>query len=44
MAVAAYDLPRQEFEKIRSARDAEDRAARAAAELVRADIAAKLAR
>jgi LPS-assembly lipoprotein len=44
MAVAAHDLPRHEFEKIRSARDAEDRAARAAAELVRADIAAKLAR
>lgn len=44
MAVAAYDLPRQEFEKLRSARDAEDRAARSAAELVRADVAGALAR
>jgi len=44
VAVAAYDLPRQEFEKLRSARDAEDRAAHAAAELVRADVAAALAR
>lgn len=44
VALAAYDLPRQEFAKLRSTRDAEDRAARSAAELVRADVAAALAR
>lgn len=43
-AVAAYDLPRQEFTRLRAARDSEDRAAVAAAELVSADLAAFLSR
>ncbi|HET7411665.1 MAG TPA: LPS assembly lipoprotein LptE [Pararhizobium sp.] len=43
-AVAAYDQPSQEFAKIRSARDAENRAARAAADLVDQDIAGFLSR
>jgi LPS-assembly lipoprotein len=44
VAVAAYDQPSQEFTKLRSARDAENRAAKAAAELVDQDIAAFLSR
>jgi len=44
IAVAGYDLPPQEFTKIRAIRDAENRAAIAAAELVDADLAGFLAR
>lgn len=44
VAVAAYDQPSQEFAKLRSARDAENRAAKAAADLVDQDIAAFLSR
>ena len=43
-AVAAYDLPPQEFTKLRATRDAENRAAIAAAELVGSDLAGYLAR
>jgi LPS-assembly lipoprotein len=43
-ATSAFDLPPQEFAKIRAQRDAEDRAGREAAELVRADLASVLAR
>lgn len=43
-AVAGYDLPPQEFTKIRAQRDAENRAAVAAAELVDSDLAGFLAR
>lgn len=42
--VALVDYPGQEFAKIRATRDAEDRAARELAELMRADIAAWLGR
>lgn len=42
-ALASYDLPPQEFAKIRSARDAENRAAHLAAGMVSADVAAALA-
>ena len=42
--VALVDYPDQEFAKIRATRDAEDRAARELAELIRADIAAWLGR
>lgn len=42
--VALVDFPVQEFAKIRATRDAENRAARELAELIRADIAASLAR
>jgi LPS-assembly lipoprotein len=43
-AVAVVDYPNQEFAKIRATRDAEDRAARELAELIRSDIAAWLGR
>ena len=43
-AVAAFDLPPQEYTKLRAIRDAQDRAAVAAAELVHADLAGYLAR
>lgn len=43
-AVAAYDLPPQEFTRLRAARDAENRAAIAAAELVGSDLAGYFAR
>ena len=43
-ATALLDLPTQQFGQIRAARDAEDRAAREAAEMVGADIAAALGR
>lgn len=43
-ATALVDLPSQEFAKLRAERDAEDRAAREAAELVGADLAAALSR
>ncbi len=42
--VASADFPVQEFAKQRAIRDAENRAARELAELIRADIAAALAR
>lgn len=42
--VALVDYPNQEFAKIRANRDAEDRAARELAELMRADIASWLGR
>ncbi|MDM9621192.1 LPS assembly lipoprotein LptE [Rhizobium sp. S96] len=43
-ATALVDFPRQEFAKARAIRDAEDRAAREAAEFVAADLAAALGR
>lgn len=43
-AVAMMDFPTQEFGKVRSVRDAENRGARELAELIRADVAAALAR
>jgi LPS-assembly lipoprotein len=43
-ATSLLDLPAQEFAKIRSTRDSEDRAAREAAAMVGADIAAALGR
>ncbi|QRM53628.1 LPS assembly lipoprotein LptE [Sinorhizobium sp. BG8] len=43
-AVALVDFPVQEFAKLRATRDAQDRAARELAELIRADIAAALAK
>ncbi|MCB1447710.1 MAG: hypothetical protein KDJ87_18480 [Rhizobiaceae bacterium] len=43
-AVALVDYPSQEFAKIRATRDAENRAARELAELMRADIAGWLGR
>jgi LPS-assembly lipoprotein len=43
-ATALVDFPNQEFAKLRAIRDAEDRAARQAAEFVAADIAAALGR
>ncbi len=43
-AVAAFDLPPQEFTKLRAVRDAENRAAISAAELVNGDLAGYLAR
>jgi LPS-assembly lipoprotein len=43
-AVALVDFPIQEFAKLRAVRDAENRAARELAELVRADIASALGR
>jgi len=43
-ATALVDLPPQEFTKLRAERDAEDRAAHEAAELVGMDIAAALSR
>jgi len=42
-ASAMVDFPAQEFAKLRAIRDAENRAAREAAEFVRADVAAALA-
>lgn len=42
--VAVVDFPIQEFAKLRAVRDAENRAARELAELIRADVAAALAR
>ena len=44
LAVASYDLPPQEFTRLRAVRDAENRAAVSAAELVGADLAGYLAR
>jgi LPS-assembly lipoprotein len=41
---ASYDQPTQEFANLRARRDAEDRAARELAELLRLDIAQKLAK
>ena len=43
-AVALVDYPAQEFAKLRAIRDAENRAARQLAELIRADLAAVLGR
>ena len=43
-AMALVDFPVQEFAKVRAIRDAENRAANEAAELVRADLAAALGR
>ncbi len=43
-AVALVDFPDQEFAKLRAIRDAEDRAARELAEIIRADLAAALGR
>ncbi len=43
-AVALVDFPGQEFARIRAIRDAENRAARELAELIRADLAAALGR
>ncbi|OAP38882.1 hypothetical protein AU381_07120 [Sinorhizobium glycinis] len=43
-AVALADFPEQEFAKVRAVRDAENRAAKELAELIRADIAAALGR
>lgn len=43
-ATSLVDFPVQEFAKLRAIRDAENRAARELAELVRADLAAVLAR
>lgn len=42
--VSLVDFPIQEFAKVRAIRDAENRASRELAELIRADIAASLAR
>lgn len=43
-AIAMVDFPTQEFAKLRAIRDAENRGARELAELIRADVAAALAR
>ncbi|WP_075291874.1 LPS assembly lipoprotein LptE [Pararhizobium arenae] len=43
-AVALVDFPDQEFAKLRAIRDAENRAARELAEIIRADLAAALGR
>jgi LPS-assembly lipoprotein len=43
-AVALVDFPEQEFAKVRATRDAQNRAARELAEIIRADIAAALGR
>jgi LPS-assembly lipoprotein len=43
-AVALVDFPEQEFAKVRATRDAENRAAKELAEIIRADIAAALGR
>lgn len=43
-SVALFDYPRQEFAKLRAARDAEDRAARELAELIYADLSMALGR
>ncbi|MBR0557661.1 hypothetical protein J5J10_18395 [Ciceribacter sp. L1K23] len=43
-AVALVDFPSQEFAKLRAIRDAENRAARQLAELIRADLATVLGR
>lgn len=43
-SVALVDYPEQEFAKLRAIRDAENRAARELAELIRADLAAVLSR
>ncbi|MDG3577623.1 LPS assembly lipoprotein LptE [Rhizobium sp. YJ-22] len=43
-AISLVDFPVQEFAKVRAIRDAENRAANEAAELVRADLAAALGR
>jgi len=43
-ASAMVDFPAQQFAKLRAIREAQDRAAREAAEFVRADVAAALAR
>lgn len=43
-AVALVDFPAQEFAKLRAVRDAENRASRQLAELIRADLAAVLGR
>ncbi|MCR6501483.1 LPS assembly lipoprotein LptE [Shinella sp. CPCC 101442] len=43
-SVALVDFPVQEFAKLRAVRDAENRAARELAELIRADVASALAR
>ncbi|MCQ4633850.1 hypothetical protein GB927_027705 [Shinella sp. CPCC 100929] len=43
-SVALVDFPVQEFAKLRAVRDAENRAARELAELIRADVAAALGR
>jgi LPS-assembly lipoprotein len=43
-ASAMVDFPTQEFAKLRAIRDAENRAAREVAELVRADVASALSR
>ena len=43
-SVAPVDFPNQEFAKLRAQRDADNRAARELAELIRADLAAALAR
>lgn len=43
-AVALVDFPKQEFAKLRATRDAEKRAAKELAEIIRADIAAALGR
>jgi len=43
-AVALVDFPEQEFAKVRATRDAEKRAAKELAEIIRADIAAALGR
>ncbi|QLF71268.1 hypothetical protein FE840_004410 [Peteryoungia desertarenae] len=42
--VALFDYPRQEFAKLRAARDAEDRASHELAELIYADLAIALGR
>ena len=44
IAVALVDFPDQQFAKIRATRDAENRASRELAELIRADLAAWLGR
>lgn len=43
-AVALVDFPEQEFAKVRATRDAEKRASKELAEIIRADIAAALGR
>ena len=43
-STALLDVSRQEFAELRSVRDAEDRAARELAELIRADLAIALAK
>ncbi|WP_411036246.1 LPS assembly lipoprotein LptE [Shinella sp. BYT-45] len=43
-AAAMVDFPAQEFAKLRAIRDAENRAAREVAELIRADVASALSR